>query len=178
MKRVIIALICCMISVGAYAQKPVNIGVRAGWAYSNLKIKQTNLKRDANGFSLGAFARVNIKKLYVEPAVNYAFMKGSSDDKQKINYIQVPIMLGYYIVDAKVAKIRGFIGPEADLLAKDTKGAWDDVMKKVAWNGRVGIGVDIWKLTCDLDYKFAIGKTGDGVEKGKGVNLTVGFKIF
>ncbi len=178
MKKVIIALFCCLISVGAFAQKPVNIGVRAGWAYSNLKFKETNLKRDANGFAIGAFARINLKKLYVEPGVNYAFMKGASDSDQKINYIQVPVMVGYHIIDAKVVKLRGFIGPEADFLAKDAKGAWEDVMKKLAWNGRVGVGVDVWKITCDLDYKFAIGKTGDGVEKGKGVNLTVGFKIF
>lgn len=189
MKRILIVLLCCMVTLGAYASKPVNLGLRFGWANSSLSIKDGDWKKyldDANGFSLGAYVRVNMKKFYVEPAVDYTFMKSeSSVSETKINYIQVPVMLGYRILDAKILKLRGFVGPEVSFLAKDVDKVFDapeglvnGSMNSVSWNGRVGIGIDIWKLMCNVDYKFALSKTGDGFGKSKGFNVTLGFNIF
>lgn len=178
MKKILVMLLCCIITVGAYASKPVSLGVRTGWAYSNLKFKEGGFTKSANGFNLGAFLRANVKKIYIEPAINYAFMKGASEDAAKVNYIQVPVMVGYNLVSIKDVKLRGFVGPEFVFLAKETKKVLNGDLNTVSWYGKVGVGIDVWKITCDLDYKFALSKTGDGVEKGKGVNLTIGFKIF
>ena len=181
MKRVIIALICCLISVGAYAQKPVNFGFNFGYANSSSSLEKNDVLKsfkDANGFSAGAFLRYNIKKFYIQPSVNYVFMKSSSSNagSVKMNYFQVPVVLGYTILNAKVFSLRALVGPQVDILAKEnTKGA---DFNTATWSGKAGLGIDIGSITVDLNYRIAFTETGADLGKSKGFNVAVGFKVF
>lgn len=172
MKKLILMLACCLCAASVMASKPVNVGIHAGWVNSGLKTKLGESFKDANGYSAGLFARVNVSKFYIEPAVDYSFMKSSS---LKMNYVQIPIMAGFRVLDLKIAQLRVFVGPEADFMAKKIKGA---SMKDAVVCGRAGAGIDLWKLTLDVDYKFGLSKTSDLLKKTQGVNVTVGFKIF
>ena len=57
----------------------------------------------------------------------------------------------------------------------------EDIVQNIfvaMWNGRVGAGIDLWKITFDVDYEFGFRRFGDGAKAPHCWNLTVGFKIF
>lgn len=179
MKKLFLMLICCMMAVGAMAQKPIDVGFHLGYANSSNSFETKDFMSSIkdNGFSAGAFLRYNVKKFYVQPSVDYLFTKtktSGSDVDVKMNYIQVPVMLGYTLFDAKLFSVRLFAGPEVDFLAKS--GAKN--LNTVTWSAKAGAGIDIGGITVDLNYRFALSKTGDEFGKSKGFDINVGFKVF
>ena len=56
-------------------------------------------------------------------------------------------------------------------------GARDVYMVEEPIAAAIGAGVDVWKLTFDIDYEFGLKKFGDGIKAPKSWNLTLGFKI-
>ena len=49
------------------------------------------------------------------------------------------------------------------------------------WNGKIGVGVDVWKLTFDIDYEKGLKKfqdNGNGkIKSPRSFNFTLGLKI-
>ena len=181
MKKIIIALFCCMVAVGAMAQKPIDVGFHLGYANSSNSFETKDFMSSIkdNGFSAGAFLRYNIKKFYIQPSVDYLFTKtktSGSDVDTKMNYIQIPVMFGCNLFDAKLFSVRLFAGPEVDFLAKS--GAKSSTFNTVTWSAKAGAGIDIGGITVDLNYRFALSKTGDEFGKSKGFDINVGFKVF
>ena len=183
MKKIIIALFCCMVAVGAMAQKPIDVGFHLGYANSTTSIDKNDILKSIkdNGFTAGAYLRYNVKKFYIQPSVDYQFTKASTsisgtDVDAKMNYIQIPVMVGYTLFDAKLFNVRLFVGPEVDFLAKS--GAKNLSFNNVTWSAKAGAGIDIGSITVDLNYRFAISKTGVDLGKTKGFDVKVGFKVF
>ena len=97
------------------------------------------------------------------------------EGKFKYSSIDIPVMVGYNILKLPIFKLRGFAGPVASFVTKDLKSDFNT--DKMMWNGKIGAGVDVWKVTFDIDYEFGLKKFGDGVKAPKSWNLTLGFKI-
>lgn len=95
--------------------------------------------------------------------------------KFKYSSIDIPVMVGYNILKLPVFKLRGFAGPVASFVTKDLKKDFNT--DKMMWNGKIGAGVDVWKVTFDIDYEFGLKKFGDDIKAPKSWNLTLGFKI-
>ena len=102
-------------------------------------------------------------------------IKVGSIGKFKYSSIDIPVMVGYNILKLPIFKLRGFAGPVASFVTKDLKSDFNT--DKMMWNGKIGAGVDVWKVTFDIDYEFGLKKFGDGVKAPKSWNLTLGFKI-
>ena len=188
MKKLVVLSLFCLFSVVTMAQSfPISIGIHGGW--NDTKIKVKDLKVESHGgYMFGAYVRVNFGKIYLEPALNFAHKETQAKDKAtnekrnlKYSSIDIPVMVGYYLLKLPVVKLRGFVGPVASFITKDVKikGLSKDYFDtdKMMWNGKVGAGVDVWKVTFDVDYEFGLKKFGDGVKAPSTVNLTLGFKI-
>ena len=188
MKRLIFAAVLLLSFTMANAQ--FNFGLKAGYNSSlnfedisavqsgdyNLDDVKSEL---ASGFHAGAFARVFINKLYIQPEVLYSLQKKdyqitlqdisnntvSVDKFVTFNTIDVPLLVGYKLLDLKVANLRAFAGPKFRLNAGSqisfknlTEGANIDTeafkgeFKDSQIGLEAGAGIDV--LMFALDFRF------------------------
>jgi len=189
MKKVIIAaaLLLCI----SFANAQLNFGIKAGYNSSlgandlgsitngsyNLKSVNSEYK---NGFQAGIFARLGVNKVYFQPELLYAMGKkdynmtvtnsdntvtGTFDKSVKISTVDVPLLLGYKVLDLKLANVRVFAGPKLRFNAGSTLdysnitgGGFNtaDLQKdvKAAQLGlEAGFGVDVLMLSLDFRYQ-------------------------
>ena len=125
MKKLVILALFSLIGLTTMAQSlPINIGIHGGW--NDAKIKAKEYKVDSHGgYMIGAFARINLGSIYLEPALNFAHkeskIKVGSIGKFKYSSIDIPVMVGYNILKLPIFKLRGFAGPVASFVTKDLK---------------------------------------------------------
>jgi hypothetical protein len=162
-----------------------DFGVHVGW--NNAKIDIKDVKVTSNGgFMAGAFLRVDFARLYLEPSLDFVHKKceaSSTSYKETLSYssVDIPLVLGLYIINARFVKVRGFIGPEVSILTnklklKDVEA--DIKSGRAIWSGKAGGGVDVGSFCLDIDYGFALKDVGGDAKKASALTLTVGFKIF
>lgn len=94
-------------------------------------------------------------------------------------------MLGLHVIDVPALKLRAYLGPVASFTGKlkwDNEDFGDRLdNRKVMWNGKIGVGVDVWKLTFDIDFEKGFknfqNKDYIKVKSPRSFNFTLGFKI-
>lgn len=195
MKKLLLVAVICLFSSAIFAQlsSPISLGVHGGLVSTKLdaNMNGASIKENAkNGMMLGAFARININKWYIQPELNYVVRKsetviaGESYDF-KTKTMDIPMLLGYKIVKLPLFKLRAFAGPVASFnidnsFSQSVKDQFGDPdFKSAVWNGKVGAGVDVWKLTLDVDYEFGLTDvSSEFLKKNKMVNITLGFRFF
>ena len=196
MKKILLVAVICMFSSALFAQlsSPVNFGLHAGLVSTKMdsKIPGVSTIKDKadNGMMLGAFVRINMNKWYLQPELNYVSRKseivvdGTGYDLKRKS-MDVPILLGYKLVKLPAFKLRAFAGPVASFKIDDSFSntfkdqVGDPSFEGAVWNGKVGAGVDVWKLTLDVDYEFGLTDvSSEFLKKNKMVNVTLGFKLF
>jgi hypothetical protein len=184
MKKFFLVALLGLAGAGAMGQG-VNVGVRAGW--NNAKINMKELKVTShNGYMAGAFARFNMSRLYLEPSLNFARKKceareGGIQEALSYSSVDIPLVLGVYIINARIFKLRGFVGPEASILTKKLK--FKDLpadlkSDRTMWNGKVGGGLDVGNVSLEVDYSFGLKDFGNTLKKPRAFTLALGFKLF
>jgi hypothetical protein len=189
MKKIFIAaiLLLCV----SFANAQLNFGIKAGYNSSlglndlgsitngsyNLKSAKAEL---SNGFQAGVFARLGFNKVYFQPELLYTMGKkdytmsvtdangsvsGTFDKNVKVSTVDVPLLLGYKVLDLKLANVRVFAGPKLRFNAGSTLdfnnvtgGGFNtaDLQKdvKAAQLGlEAGFGVDVLMLSLDFRYQ-------------------------
>ena len=73
MKKLVILVLFSLIGLTTMAQSlPINIGIHGGW--NDAKIKAKEYKVDSHGgYMIGAFARINLGSIYLEPVSCFQF---------------------------------------------------------------------------------------------------------
>ena len=174
------------------------LGPRLGLNYSTLVTSNPTVTNDyVLGYQAGAFVRANLgRKTYLQPEV-YFNSKGSSltfRDAQgtggvqgsvRFSSVDVPVLLGYYVVNTAPFKLRLLAGPMVSFNMKSTPqgatefnpAAYD--FKERIWGGQIGVGVDVGNITVDGRYETGFEKINPTLGQRPSVfNLSVGFKIF
>lgn len=192
MKKNIFVVILLLMASSTFAQ--FNFGIKAGYVSSlntsnlnsvatgnyNMKSVDSEL---SNGFHAGAFARIGIDHLYIQPELLYAMGKKEYKvtyqdvaNNNKVTYdklvtistVDIPILVGYKIVDTKPFNLRAFAGPKLRFnagssldfqnisnsngsttmpnLQKDVKAA------QLGLEG--GVGIDVLMFTLDARYNL------------------------
>ena len=209
-----VLLLCASLSYGQ-----LNFGIKAGYnsslSFSNVNSVVTgayNLNNVTaemwNNFQAGLFARIGFNKIYFQPELLYSIQKKNYtltlndvinknvtvDKFININTIDVPLLLGYKILDLKILNLRAFAGPK---LRFDAGSSLDFLhpsnstfninsvtsdAKKAQLGLDMGVGVDLFMLTLDVRYNI-IGNMYDA--KLSDFNLpsntfviSLGWKIF
>jgi len=140
MKKVIFAAV--LLLTVSFVSAQVNFGIKAGFN-SSLNLDNVasvksgeydliNVKSELNnGFHLGAFGRLFFDKVYIQPELLYSMQKkdyeftiqdASSQDIDVEKYVtfstvDIPLLIGYKLLDLKVANLRVFAGPKFRLNA-------------------------------------------------------------
>lgn len=136
MKRILFSTVLLFSVMIVSAQ--FNLGLKAGYnsslsldnlsSLSDGSYNMGNVKAEMwNNFQAGAFARVFIKKFYIQPEILYSIQKkefdikeviiGNDDPKDvntymNISSVQVPLYFGLKLLDLKIANLRVFAGPK------------------------------------------------------------------
>jgi hypothetical protein len=171
----------------AQAQSPVNVGPLVATNIARL----TTDSKDVNsefffGFGAGGFARINIKKLYLQPEALIA-LKGSNftisnfqtqgsaqtttaDVKYRFTNADIPLMVGYKLLDVKLVNLRVMGGPVASFnLGNRTTSdveTFRDINNKIRsaqWGYAIGVGADVASLTVDLRYEGSFNTISENV---------------
>jgi len=186
-KFLFVAVLLLSVSV-TYAQ--LNFGVKAGYTSSlgkndlgsvtsgEYNLKSVNAEM-SNGFHAGVFARIG-SKLYLQPELLYAMGKKdytvtakdasnnsvTYDKKISISTVDVPLLLGYKVLDLKMANVRVFAGPKLRFNAGSTLefknvtsgGLSASDLQQDVKDAQIGLeagfGVDILMLALDFRYNL------------------------
>ena len=204
MKKITLLLAAVMMSAVMYGQ--FHIGPQIGYTTSNLTTNGTDIQSSMhNNFLVGVFARIG-NKVYLQPELNYItqgntfqFSHGTIQQKVDLKSIQVPLSLGFQLLNLKVVKLRVFAGVAANFVVnKDVSPAEGvnvtgdyltaDNFKNANYQYQFGAGVDVLMLTLDVKYYGGISDFTNGSMAYSGSSIssakanafvvTLGWKIF
>ncbi len=173
-----------LVSTGVLAQGPISFGPKIGFNTSNLTTDYMHYVNEIkSGFQGGLFFSIYMDKLYVQPEAYFSIKRGLLDTSigdpgnptgslnvsQAISLttIDIPMLLGYKILDMKLARMRIWAGPVASyVLNKSYQLSLDgienselisrDDFKDATWGFQVGAGLDLLFLTFDAGYEFGL----------------------
>lgn len=186
------------------------IGPKVGFQTAKLSYDKADIKAGfSNHFTAGLFGRVTVGRIYVQPEVLYfktsnifdVNVTGTDINENLFNLptgaeanltlnsmnLQVPIMIGFNVIDLDVVTLRAQVGPTANFILQsktlydetytingqqyevDQQNATSDEnfdTKSIAWGVQAGIGVDVLKrITLDINYNFGLSKMFDALNE-------------
>ena len=187
-KMFLLAVVLLSVS---FVSAQLNFGIKAGYNSSltlgNIGSIQsgdydlTDIKSElSNGFHAGVFARIG-KKIYVQPELLYAMGKKeytitfqdavnndiTYDKFVNISTVDIPLLVGYKLLDKKMANIRLFAGPKLRLDAGSSLEfgnvisggtiTQEDLLRDVKKSQiglEAGVGIDVLMFTLDARYNL------------------------
>ncbi|MDQ3393834.1 MAG: PorT family protein [Bacteroidota bacterium] len=201
MKKLFLSMvIICAFAISSFAQKTpfFSVGPKIGTNHSNFLSKNHEFGKDGIlGYQAGAFLRLGFMKSYIQPEAYYNFKStslviedqnpgGTTDfsGQLKFNNIDVPILLGTKIFDAKVFNLRVFAGPMVSFLLRDENSSKNynpdnyDFNNKI-WGGQAGLGMDIGNVTLDFRYQSKMTNISSLLSgPASSIHLSAGIKLF
>ena len=211
MKKSILTITLMTLVFISYAQLPFtfDLGLKFGINSSKITTKNPSIsgynfsdfRSDAkSGFDFGAFARIGGKKIYLQPELLYckrngqtSFTAGSQTGEQSLDLktIKIPVLLGFKLIDLKLASLRAFTGPAMSFVSSGSniRSAVVNLdpknYKNNIWDWQLGAGVDVLKFTFDVRYEWGLSKLSEGgtttnigfVNKGNLLTFSLGFKF-
>ena len=184
------------------------IGPKVGFQTASLSYQKADIKAGfSNHFTAGIFGRVTIGRVYVQPEVLYfktsnvfdAHVIGVEENENLFNLptganvnltlnqmnLQVPILVGFNVIDLDVVTLRAQVGPTANFVLQ-SKTLYDQTYtlegqtaeiantttdekfnpKSISWGVQAGLGGDVLKrITLDINYNFGLSKMFDALNE-------------
>ena len=182
MKKSLILAIVLLASTATYAQF-FTIGPKVGFSSSRLSLEEAQQIRSGAstvGFHIGAFTRLSVLGLYVQPELLFTQSGGQIEVKDEVNdnfdqiqdltynKIDIPVMLGFRM--GSVFRVNA--GPAFSLiLGQDarTEGTSEEVRNRYEDSTvgyQIGGGLDLGKLVLDVRYEGSLSRLGSSVQLG------------
>jgi hypothetical protein len=178
MKKIVFFLSLMFISSLAFSQ--LGLGIKGAFTMSQLSTDiddYTNAMKA--GYQFGAFVRIG-DKLHLQPEAYFTAKSGeleseSGNFKQSFtfNTIDVPVLLGYKILDPPAFNVRLQAGPVASFVAsksisftnngieEEATDEQKDSFKNVNWGLQMGAGVDFLFVNDDVRYELGLSNMYD-----------------
>ncbi|MDR2972719.1 MAG: PorT family protein [Bacteroidales bacterium] len=164
MKKVLITL--SFVCVAAVCSALPNFGAKIGGNFSKFTVSKSEANYSFQpGFDIGFFARIKHHKMYVQPELVYSYqttkytyddLTGKTDVKNHTHNLNIPVLVGYKLVDVKLTNVRVFLGPEFNYVLSESTDL--DLRTPANIAGCIGAGIDIAMLTLDLRYGYTFNK--------------------
>ena len=186
----------------------LSIGPKVGFQTASLSYQKADIKAGfSNHFTAGLFGRVTVGRVYVQPEVLYfktsnvfdGHVIGVEENENLFNLptganvnltlnqmnLQVPILVGFNVIDLDVVTLRAQVGPTANFVLQ-SKTLYDQTYtlegqtaeiantttdekfnpKSISWGVQAGLGVDVLKrITLDINYNFGLSKMFDALNE-------------
>ncbi len=198
MKKLVLFIAVLLISGMSYGQ--FHIGPQIGYTASTLSLDTDSITNNLkSNLLVGVFARFG-KKFYVQPEINW-LTQGSVftypeignispiEQNIKLSTIQVPVNVGWRMINLEIVNIRIFAGLAANFIVnKNIKTTGDDEnypealpteddFKNMQWQWDAGVGVDILMFAVDVKYMGGLNNIFDDIQFG-GETLTSKSNLF
>lgn len=193
MKKIYLLALFSLLICFASGQKLIKLNPQIGINSSILSTDPEFAEPTARvGYQFGADLRIG-GKMFLEPGL-FWYRVGTEllsedeitsqplKDQIKINYLKVPLCIGYSAIDTRLLKVRGSFG----LVPSFYSGIKENIInldnedfKDLVLGLRFGIGVDVLMISVDLDFELGLGNalaTNSGARNDV-LSLAVGFKI-
>ncbi|MEH6308919.1 porin family protein [Olivibacter sp. CPCC 100613] len=160
------------------------IGLKAGANYTNLYSDTKGLsdKKGKVGFTAGAFARMG-QTVFFQPELNFVhfsseFSYNGQQYDPTLSQLNVPLMVGYKLLDQDALALRVSIGPDFSYNLNEPDVFKGHDFKKFAVGGVFNVGVDLGNITLDARYSRSFTDLDKRLGQQAGIySLAVGFKI-
>ncbi|BDD00381.1 outer membrane beta-barrel protein [Persicobacter psychrovividus] len=185
----IVVLLCLL---GFQAQAQVHLIPSAGLTVSSVNKDAETAKA---GYRLGLNVRIG-EELYVQPGFFYtknsaeldkdAFSNNAGDIKYDHEGFEIPVMIGYHIINSDAFKFRGHLGPQFGFgYTGSISQGFDGIdTNSTQWTLKAGLGIDVLFFTLDAEYgwglsdSFTITEAGNSTSyKSRSFNLTLGIRL-
>lgn len=188
MKKIIIMAICLVVSAGVFAQgKGFSWGVKAGMNIADFigkDVKNTDMKI---AYNVGVVTEFGItEKFAIGPelvfsAQGYNVKVGDETAKFNAQYITLPIMAKYYVID----KLSINLGPQLGYAVsmKSKVGSTSQKLDKDLYNAfdlSIGVGATyhFWKMFADVRYNYGLTNIlKESNVKNSVIQIGVGYKF-
>lgn len=192
MKKLTMIILLAVLSITGYAQKFINLGLKAGINTSKLSVDDDDYNpRTINNYLFGAFARFNLGAIYLQPEAYFNSKGGEYFNKNNapeinsfnLNTIDVPALVGLKLIDQDPLNVRIMAGPVFSVITdKSVRGAFTkDNIENSFFAWQFGAGVDFLFLTLDARFE----KYGKDIEDLPAINtkngnfvVSLGIKLF
>ncbi len=174
-----------LMATSAVKAQDLAFGIKAGLNYTTLPSSFSGItdKKGNVGYNFGVFARTG-QALYFQPELNYVTFKGAynygtASYKPKFHQLNLPLMLGFKLLNTDAVNLRIAVGPELNYTLNEAKGPSGFDYKKLNAGGLVNAGVDFGNITLDARYSRGFTKMNKDLGQKTGMfNLSVGVKLF
>jgi hypothetical protein len=187
MKTFVLLCIFLAASLVVSAQSPLNFGIKAGFNSSKITTDEGNFdENNITNFVAGAFARVNVKSFYLQPEAYFSSKGGKLEDIDSKNSfdlksIDVPLLLGYKIINKGLVNLRVNTGPVLSFVTSKDVDASTSVfesgkLKDSIFGWQYGAGLDLLFFSLDVRMENSFGDiySGHSDEKSKVFMVTLG----
>jgi hypothetical protein len=210
MKNIAIIIgIVLLFSCNTYAQLPFSLGVKIGINSSKMLNEFSNVNdikdQAKTGFLFGAFARIKLPVVYLQPEVYFTkkggdfqsatipqFQNQVFTQQTVLNMIDVPVLVGLKLIDLKAVNLRIMTGPVISFVtSKDVSYQVNGVnlgsapetseYKNTLWGVQLGAGIDVMNFSLDVRYEWGLNNISDNPSmdtKSKLLNISLGMKLF
>ena len=180
MKKLKIAILGLFLIAAQNSFSQINLGIKGGANYNFNGFESDSLQltfNNAVSFQGGAFVRVKIKKVHAQVEGLFTSRKGemiNAQNGQDINFytFDIPIIIGYKLIDLKVVKVR----LNAGLIPSFNAGKLGDLDKESYtdsfYSATGGVSLDIPLFLFDIRYQGAIGDYYDLQNVNSNTTLT------
>ncbi|NQU84949.1 MAG: PorT family protein [Mariniphaga sp.] len=197
MKKSILIILLTTLVMGVSAQYEFDLGLKAGLNNSKITVNSDNYDPSTIlNYHFGAFARINLNYLYIQPEAYYSSKGGdieeivSSNPLQTVssfNYdvIDVPLLLGVKIINEEAINLRIMAGPVFSFITDSSIETNDSRFSSTYFKDRFfgwqyGIGADFLFLTFDARIENSAGNIYSSSalnSKSNTLLLTLGIKL-
>lgn len=193
MRKVLLLFVALFMATVANAQiSPITFGPKVGYQTTKLSMDKANIKSDFKGnMTFGVFARLTIKNVIVQPELLYfksgkvfevsALGNGINRPEQNLTFtfnqsnFALPVMLGYQFIDIPIIKMRATVGPvfyfavgkteySSNFMGDKKTKVQESPSEDMTMGAALNLGIDIWKLTLDVNYSFGLTDAFDDAE--------------
>jgi len=189
-----VVLFAMMLSKMVFAQEQprIQIGIKGGSSLNKLNTELADLDdKYALGLHIGGMARVNLGRAYVQGEALFSKRKaalkpqGQTESKLKWNAIDIPVMLGYKVVQHQDMNLRVFAGAVYNYTLNDNLSPLKAIKESVKHFDKSniqftgGLGVDIQKFSIDVRYERGFSDLSKSFKsKPQAFSIGVGYFIF
>ncbi|WP_421764763.1 porin family protein [Ekhidna sp.] len=182
MKKSLLSLSLALISVVAFSQASVGIGLKAGANFANADVTDVNTD-GVTSYHVGAYGLIKLTNIGIQPELLFSKQGASaSGDDLDLSYVNIPVMLKFYLP----AGVNLQAGPQFGMLTSAKDGDGDDIkdsFKNSDLSAALGAGWDApFGLQFTARYVIGLSDINDnpfGTEyKNKTFQLSIGYTFF
>jgi hypothetical protein len=192
MKKLTILIAIVFVTLTGKSQGFFDAGFKAGINSSKISANVADYTpQTINNYLFGAFARINLGRIYIQPEAYYNSKGGEYIDKVNLSTINsfdlktidVPALIGIKLIDQKAFNLRILAGPVFSFVTDKSASSQltETAIKDNFFGWQYGAGVDFLFLTLDArmeSYSNNLYDTPKFDSKNGNFVISLGVKLF